>query len=97
MQTYTVFYAKSPMMMLNMDAPVVAFKDQYTQVAELPGVFGKDFNYNLEVIFDKMNVVHGDEIPAKLGIRSMCVGDIVVTKGEAWYVCGTGWKQVNFV
>lgn len=89
MQTYTVFYAKSPMMMLNMDAPVVAFKDQYTEVTKLDAE-------DLEVVFDKMNAVHGDEIPCKLGVRSMCVGDIVVTKGEAWYVCGTGWKKVNF-
>jgi len=47
----------------------------------------------LERIWREMNVVEGEEIPVKLGIRSMMVGDEAVVDGEQWTVQSFGWKR----
>lgn len=50
---------------------------------------------NIEDVFIKMQVIDGDEPPAKLHIRSMAVGDAAATD-ESVHVCMTsGWKQIT--
>ncbi len=52
----------------------------------------------LDDVFRQMNVVDGDELPAKLGIRSMSVGDVIVDNaGLAFIVAPVGFEAVKFV
>jgi len=58
-----------------------------------------DFQFNeedskivrLEKIWRAMNVVQGDELPVKLGIRSMMVHDQVEMDGKTYQVASVGW------
>lgn len=52
---------------------------------------------NVDGVFRDMNVVDGTELPAKLKIRSMCVGDLVlnvITEG-AVYCAASGWVELD--
>lgn len=47
-----------------------------------------------------MNVVDGTELPAKLGLRSMCVGDVLAitdrnTGAEFTLACAMGWDDIG--
>lgn len=46
-----------------------------------------------EATFGLMNAVYGEELPCKLGIRSMSVGDVAyeVETGKAFYCAPVGW------
>lgn len=47
-----------------------------------------------EDVFRAMNVVNGDELPARRGLRSMSVGDVYLD-GEAGYFClPSGWYEL---
>lgn len=50
---------------------------------------------NLDHLFEKMNVVHGDELPVTtFKCRSMSVGDIAVYK-HGKYICDhCGWETL---
>lgn len=62
-------------------------RDDYEFVAELGDI-------SLEEVFRMMNVVDGDELPVKLGVRSMSCGDIVVDEElEVWFCAVTGWER----
>jgi hypothetical protein len=50
---------------------------------------------HLEALFRAFNVVEGNELPARLGIRSMSVGDVVLWDGQAWMCLGTGWDNLS--
>jgi hypothetical protein len=52
---------------------------------------------SLEEIFRLMNVVEGNELPVKLKVRSMMVGDVVVDEnGEVWYCASSGWESCSW-
>ncbi len=48
-----------------------------------------------EATFGLMNAVYGEELPCKLGLRSMSVGDAVVdvATGKAFYCAPSGWAE----
>lgn len=50
----------------------------------------------LETLFREMNVVDGTELPIKLRVRSMSVGDVAVEEGSgrAHYCASVGWSEV---
>lgn len=49
---------------------------------------------SLEDIFHMFNVINGDEIPIKLGVRSMMPGDVVVDEdGDVWFCAFSGWEK----
>lgn len=52
---------------------------------------------DLEDVFRMMNVVDGDELPVKLRVRSMCVGDLVQQhEDDVWWFCAAaGWEAVK--
>lgn len=45
-------------------------------------------------VFRAMNVVTGDELPARRGLRSMCVGDVYLCGEEAFFCLPAGWCQL---
>lgn len=54
----------------------------------------------LAEVFRRMNVVDGNELPTKLGVRSMSVGDVVTIIGldgvRRAYICNpVGWEEVD--
>jgi hypothetical protein len=53
---------------------------------------------DLEHVFRLMNVVDGDELPVKLGIRSLSVGDVVLRAADAtlWHCSAFGWEQTKW-
>ena len=52
---------------------------------------------DLEDVFRKMNVVDGDELPTKLGMRSMMTGDVAIDEDKVTWLCGmVGWVKVTF-
>jgi hypothetical protein len=61
---------------------------KFIEVAQVEGDSPDD-------IFCKMNVVDGTEIPVKLHVRSMSVGDVLINgDGKAFICCSLGWKEV---
>jgi hypothetical protein len=52
---------------------------------------------SLDTLFREMNVVDGDELPVKLKVRSLSVGDIVmdVKSEKCWYCAPIGWTELN--
>jgi len=65
-------------------------RDDYEFVCELGDV-------SLEEAFRLMNVVDGDELPAKLGVRSMMCGDVVFDEDlQVWFCAGAGWEQTSW-
>lgn len=62
-------------------------KSDYVLVTEVDSLFNED------EIFRMMNVVDGDELPVRLGVRSMSVGDVIVDEtGRALFCAGAGWE-----
>jgi hypothetical protein len=53
----------------------------------------------IETLFREMNVVDGTELPVKLKIRSLSVGDIVldVAAEKCWYCSPIGWTELDRV
>lgn len=49
----------------------------------------------LENIWSKMQNIDGDDLPARLGVRSMMVGDVVVVGERGWMVQATGWSEIT--
>lgn len=49
---------------------------------------------DLEVAFREMNVVEGNEIPTDLRVRSMCVGDVVLSGGKAFLCASMGFREL---
>jgi hypothetical protein len=50
---------------------------------------------DLEDVFRQMNNVDGTELPAKLKIRSLSVGDVAVVNGAASLCMPTGWQRID--
>ncbi len=75
-----------------MTAPKGGIKaNDYEPIAHLPRTT------NIEEAFRMMNVVDGDELPTKLKVRSMMVGDVVVDDdGVAWFCAGVGWEKTSW-
>ncbi len=44
-----------------------------------------------DVIFRIMNMVDEDDLPGKIGCRSMSVGDMLEVDGDFWQCKNTGW------
>ncbi len=69
-------------------------KDDYVFVTTF-GSEGTD--ERLGDVFRAMNVVDGDELPTKLNVRSMSVGDVIVDgDGDVWFCDIAGWVQTNW-
>lgn len=85
---YKVLYTKE--VVWARATPVAVSESNYKVVAEVPA---KD----LDGLFRAMNVVDGDELPCKLKVRSMSVGDIAVEvdTNTAWYCGPAGWSKVS--
>lgn len=49
----------------------------------------------LDWIYRQMNVVDGNEMPRKLGIRSMSVGDVVQISDRFYSCDNTGWSLLE--
>ena len=65
-------------------------KDDYEFVTELGDV-------SLEAAFEMMNVVTGDELPVKLGVRSMMSSDVIVDEdGDVWFCAFMGWEKTSW-
>jgi hypothetical protein len=92
LQVYSVYHVKvlNITRMMSDSSRTVSRKD-YTRVAMLRAT-------SLEAVFVRMNVVNGTELPARLGIRSLHCGDVVVDGDGVAHRCEPyGWKQVEFV
>jgi hypothetical protein len=53
---------------------------------------------DLELVFRIMNVVNNAdyELPQKLRVRSMCVGDIIITADDKVWLCSTiGFSEIT--
>jgi len=90
MMKFQVFYRNTPR--FSMSTPEFQLREVYTEVATIAAE-------DLECVFRMMNVVDGSdfEMPRKLGVRSMCTGDIAVNEsGEAFYCATAGWDPVDF-
>jgi len=84
---FKVYYVKD---MLN-GYRTPAFKaSDYTEVGIIEAFDAGD-------LFTQMNVVEGDELPVKMGIRSMSCGDVAVdmATGKAYFCAPVGWEQVT--
>lgn len=65
-------------------------RSEYDQVATLDLA-------SPEEVFRAMNVVDGDELPVRLGVRSMMVGDVAVLEdGRMWYCSVVGWSVAEW-
>tara|TARA_B110001454_G_scaffold214808_1_gene235173 strand:- start:623 stop:1000 length:378 start_codon:yes stop_codon:yes gene_type:complete len=49
----------------------------------------------LEGIWSKMQNIDGEDLPARLGVRSMMVGDVIVIGERGWMVQATGWSEIH--
>ena len=47
----------------------------------------------LEDIWSKMQNIDSGDLPARLGVRSMMVGDVIVVGERGWMVQATGWSE----
>lgn len=93
MNLYRVFYntasARSGLpTMKNISIDIIS--EKYKEIALVE-------TESLDTLFREMNVVEGDELPVKLKIRSMSVGDIVlnVVTDKASYCAATGWADLD--
>jgi hypothetical protein len=71
-----------------------------TKVAIVQGAFKEVAlveTESLETLFREMNVVDGTELPVKLKVRSLSVGDIVVDvmTRKSWYCAPVGWTELD--
>lgn len=83
-----VFYVKNEFFGRNI-LTGVAKHAQYHKVAEVDVP-------SLEDCFRQMNVVDGTELPVKLKVRSMSVGDVVVLgSGKVFFCAMTGWQELT--
>lgn len=90
---YTVFYSKDMraawMKSCDNDVETIA-KTDYDEITKIEAE-------SLGAAFRLMNVVDGDELPTKLKVRSLSVGDIVVdANGKASLCAPIGWIKVEF-
>ncbi len=87
--TYLVYYAPSLVFPFG-PAPKTVDVKQMRFITELEAA-------GLEQVFRLMNVVDGTELPVKLKVRSLSVGDVVVEKasGKKWYCASIGWKEID--
>lgn len=70
-----------------------AYKDDYNEVHTLANEDAPD----LEDLFEMFQRVKGDELPSKLGIRSMMTGDVVVDEvGKVWFCASSGWEEISW-
>jgi hypothetical protein len=51
-------------------------------------------SYILEDIWKKMQNIDSGDLPARLGVRSMMVGDVIVVDKRGWMVQATGWSEI---
>lgn len=52
---------------------------------------------HLEAIYRMMNVISGNELPVRLGIRSMTAGDVIVDEdGTVWFAGASDWEETSW-
>jgi hypothetical protein len=52
---------------------------------------------HLEAIYRMMNVISGNELPVRLGIRTMTVGDVIVDEdGTVWFAGASDWEETSW-
>jgi len=79
-------------------------RDPVVTVPHDDGLLKEDYEYitdlgdvTLEEAFRQMNVVDGDELPTKLGVRSMMNGDVILDEdGDVWFLGVVGWERCNW-
>lgn len=93
MNTYRVFYLTANARggiptMKNISIDIVS--EKYKEITTLRTT-------DVDMVFREMNVVNGNELPVKLKVRSMCVGDIAlnVETDEAVYCSVEGWTALD--
>jgi hypothetical protein len=87
MSSCTVYYRKN--FTPSFTVPESVDLNDYRRITSLPTT-------DLETVFREMNVVDGTEMPVRLKVRSLSVGDVVVTDdGQAWYCAAVGWEKVT--
>ena len=95
MMNYTVFYKNDTFPRGTRfgywEVPATVDKNGYKEITDLQA-------QTLEEVFDRMNVVHGDELPLQLKVRSLSVGDVVRDNrtGEMFYCAPIGWQKVSW-
>ena len=47
-----------------------------------------------EDLWTKMQNIESNDLPARLGVRSMMVGDVVVIGERGWMVQAAGWSEI---
>lgn len=89
---YDVFYRKSPSCFVG-ELPDFVLHRSYQKVTSVDAS-------NLGSVFRIMNIVDDSdfEMPQKLGVRSMDMGDVVVDEnGQANIVASAGWRPIKFI
>lgn len=99
MNTYRVLYRKTFPRVTGVMPDFVNMVD-YDEVITLANEH--PVNEGLEAVFRDMNAVDGDEVCCMLKVRSMSVGDLVITHVDdqnerAYYCAPTGWKLIEVV
>jgi hypothetical protein len=84
---FRVLYDRDPHFWVD-DSVESVDASKFIEVAQVEGD-------SLDDIFCKMNVVDGTELPVKLHVRSMSVGDVLIdAEGLASICCSLGWKRI---
>lgn len=100
MNTYRVLYRKTFPRVTGVTPDFVVMTD-YDEVITLANEYPITEG-GLEVVFRDMNAVDGDELCCTLKVRSMSVGDVVITHVDdqnerAYYCAPSGWKLIEVV
>jgi hypothetical protein len=90
MPTFEVFYANDITAGYNRAAGVPVSLKELHSVARATAD-------DLEHLFRMFNAVEEGDLPIKLGIRSMSVGDVAhdMDSGEFWHCSIIGWERVS--
>ena len=85
--------AMSPLAPPDIESPDALVEVHREQVERSNRAHGEK-RHLLEDIWKKMQNIDSDDLPARLGVRSMMVGDVVVIEKRGWMVQATGWSEI---
>jgi len=90
-----VYYRKDPswLAMSPLAPPDIESPDALVEVHREQVVLADNTSWLLEDIWKKMQNIESGDLPARLGVRSMMVGDVIVVDERGWMVQATGWSE----
>ena len=95
-----VYYRKDPswLAMSPLAPPDIESPDALVEVHRIrvAKVRGKSLSTPrlLEGLWSKMQNIDSGDLPARLGVRSMMVGDVIIVDKRGWMVQATGWSEI---